>query len=138
MNRVISFLVCILIGVGIGWFFGYTRPAAKDQRELLKQYQYVRDNFHMTDAEMADFGKHRAEYFEAMKRQDEVAAAIALGAFKNLEAANIEGAKWKLATTVGIYYRGHSRDGDTNLLARIVSCATTNAAISNAIYGKLK
>jgi hypothetical protein len=138
MKRIISFLVYILLGIGIGWYFGYTRPAAKNQRELLKQYQHVRDNFHMTDAEMTEFGKHYAEYFEAMKRQDEYAAAVALVAYKRLGAGNVERAKWELATTVSTYYRGHRLDGNTNLLTRITSYAATNSAMSNAIYGKLE
>jgi len=138
MKRIIAFLVCILIGIGIGWYYGYTRPVAKNQRELLKQYQYTRDNFHMTDAEMADFGKHESEYFAAMQRQDEFAAAIALAAFKNLEASNTDRAKWELETTVSAYYRGHLHDGNTNLLHHIVYYAATNSALSNAIYRKLE
>jgi hypothetical protein len=88
MRRIIIPLACLLVGIGLGWFFGYTRPAAKNQRELLRQYQCVRDNFHMTDAEMADFGEHQQEYFAAMKRQDEMAAVIALAALVKLGPVN--------------------------------------------------
>jgi hypothetical protein len=138
MKRNMAFLVCILIGIGIGWFFGYTRPVAKNQREVLKQYEYTRDKFHMTDAEMANFAKHEAEYFAAMERDDEFAAAVALNAFKNLEAGDTERAKWELETTVSGYYRAYSSDGNTNLIGHIVSYATTNSALSNAIYRKLE
>ena len=56
MKRIIPLLPILLIGFGIGWYFGYTRLTAKNQRELLKQNQCVRDNFRMTDAEMAEAG----------------------------------------------------------------------------------
>jgi hypothetical protein len=138
MKRIITFLVCILIGIGIGWYFGYSLPVAKNQRDLLEQYQYTRDKFQMTDAEMADFGKHEPEYFEAMRRQDEFAAAVAFWAFRNLEAGDTNRAEWELATTVSAYYRGHRLDGNTNLLGHIVSYAATNSAMSNAIYRKLE
>ena len=138
MKLIITSIVCLTVGIGVGWYFGYTRPTAKNQRELLKQYQYTRDKFHMTDAEMADWGEHMHEYFVAMQRQDEFAAAIALAAFTNLEATNTERAKWELETTISAYYRGHLHDGNTNLLHKIVSYAATNSALSNAIYRKLE
>jgi hypothetical protein len=138
MKCFIAFTVCVLAGLGIGWYFGYTRPVAKNQRELLKQYQYTRDNLHMTDAEMADFAKHESEYFAAMERDDEFAAAVALNALQNLEAGDTERAKWELESTVSVYYRAYSSGGNTNLIGHIVSYATTNAALSNAIYRKLE
>ena len=138
MRRIIIPLSCLLVGIGLGWFFGYTRPAAKNQRDLLRQYQYVKDNFHMTDAEMADFGEHQQEYFAAIKRQDEMAAVIALAALVKLDQGDIEKAKWRLQTEISTYYRGHNRDGDTNVLRHITTYAATNAALSNAIYRKLE
>lgn len=135
MKLSIAFLVGILAGIGIGWYFGYSRPVVRNQRELLKEYQYTRDNFHMTDAEMADFANHKAEYFEEMKRQDEMAAVIALMA---LEVGDTERAKKVLVTTVSSYYRVYSKNGNTNLIRHIVSYAATNSALSNAIYGKLQ
>jgi hypothetical protein len=137
MKRIISFLVCILLGIGIGWYFGYTRPAAKNQRELLKQYHLVRDGLGLTDADWAEMAKELPHMREDMQRSDEYAAAIALAAFKNLEADNTEEARWKLAMVVGIYYRSHSRDGNTNLLSRIVRYAATNTMLSNTVYGKV-
>jgi hypothetical protein len=43
-----------------------------------------------------------------------------------------------LATTISIYYRAHRLDGNSNFIAQIERYAGTNAAISNAIYGKLE
>jgi hypothetical protein len=138
MKRIIPLLVAILLGLSVGWYFGYTRPVAQNQRKLLKEYQSVRDALHATDGEMAHFGGRLPEYWDAVKRQEEFAAGIALGVFFKLEKGNVEGAKSNLATTVAIYYRGHRHDGDTNFLARIERIASTNAAISNAIYRKLE
>jgi hypothetical protein len=138
MKNALAVLIAILAGLGIGWYFGNTRPGLKNQRELLRQYQYVRDNFHMTDAEMADFGEHQQEYFDAMKRQDEMAAAIALNTLKKLNHEDTDGAKHTLETTISIYYRGHRTDGHSNLLSGIDRFAATNASLSNAIHRPLE
>ena len=73
MKLIAACFVCLLIGGGIGWYVGYTRPVANDQRKLLQEYQTVREHFHMTDAEWADFAEHREEYLAASKRTDELA-----------------------------------------------------------------
>ncbi len=138
MRRIIIPLVCLLIGIGIGWYFGYLRPTAKNQRDLLRQYQYVRDNFHMTDADMVDFGAHQQEYFAAMKRQDEMAAAMALGALVRLERGDIDRTRRVLEQTISIYYRGHRQDGDSNVLRHIETFASTNSSLSNAINRRLE
>src|SRR5215468_4369598 len=103
MKTALTVLIAMLAGFGLGWYFGTTRPSLKNQREILRQYQYVRDNFHMTDAEMADFGEHQHEYWDAMKRQDEIAAAVALGTLKKLNHGDTDGAKHTLETTISIY-----------------------------------
>lgn len=53
MKRIITHLVCLILGIGVGWYFGYTRPTTKKQRELLAQYQYVRDNNVFKDSDLA-------------------------------------------------------------------------------------
>ena len=120
MKRVIAFSICLLLGVGIGWYFGYTRSVAKNQLNLQRALQ---DNFHTTE------------------HQDEFAAVAACGVFARLEGDDVEKvekAKHTLATIISIYYRAHRLDGNSNFIARIESYAATNAVISNAIYGKLK
>jgi hypothetical protein len=136
MKRSITFLIFILIGIGIGWFFGYTRPLAQNQRELLKQNQYIRDHFHEFDLDAADFKKRQAEYFREAEPWEASSASITLAALKNLKTNNLEDAKFRLASIVALYYRGHSRDEDTNLLANIVTFAATDTVLSNAIYRK--
>lgn len=124
-------LIWLLVAGSLAWY-------AWSNHKVLKEYRIVRDNFHMTDAEMADFGEHRMEYLEAMKRQDEFAAAIALRVYHQLESGDLDGAKKNLAATISIYYRGHRLDGNTNVISHIERYASTNAAISNAVYRKLE
>jgi hypothetical protein len=131
MKRIIAFLVCILAGIGIGWYFGYTRPVAKNQRELLSKYQPMMDEFEA-------FNKQREAYAKEAEPWMASSASIALGALKNLKTNDMEDAKYRLAAIVAAYYRGHSRDGDTNLLNRIVTFAASDTAFSNALYGPLK
>jgi hypothetical protein len=137
MKRTIPFVVGVMLGVGIGWYFGYTRPVAKHQRELLKEYRYVRDNFHMTDEEMADAGRKMPQYFEDMKRQDEMTAVVALGALKLLEKDDLKAAKEVLARHVGSYYRlYHAKGGDAELLSTIEEAAQQYPAISAEVSEK--
>jgi hypothetical protein len=138
MKRIITFLVCILIGFGIGWYFGYTRPIAENQRELAKDNQFFRDRTQGFDAAAADFKKRSAEEFKSAAPWEASSASIALAVLKNLKTNNLEDAKSRLAAIVALYYRGHSRDGDTNLLTSIVTFAATDTVLSNAIYGKLQ
>jgi hypothetical protein len=87
---------------------------------------------------MADYGKHHQEYYEATKREDELAAHIALGVLVRLERGDMEKAKRVLEATISTYYRRHQKTGHTNVLANIERYAATNASLSNAIYGKLE
>jgi hypothetical protein len=120
MNRIIALSVCTLIGLGIGWYFGFTRPAAENQRKLLLEFKKEREGFQLTE------------------QRDEFAAAIALGVLKKLEQGDLETARKRLHTTISTYYRAHRDDGNTNYLVPIERFAATNEALSNAIYGKLK
>ena len=139
MKRIIPLLICLFVGVGIGWYFGYTRPTAKNRRELLAQYQYVRDNFHMTDAEMAEAGPKIPQYFEDMKRQDEMAAVVALGAFKHLERGEIDGSKKSMLRAIGSYYRVyHTKGGDTNIMAQIEKAAQDYPALAAELTRKIE
>jgi len=138
MKRIIVYSSCVLLGIGLGWYFGSTRPVAANQRKLLEQYRTVRDKFQMTDQEMADYGKHYQDYYEATKREDELAAHIALGVLIRLERGDTEKAKHMLEATIGKYYLRYGHTGHTNVIASIETYAATNASLSNAIYGKLK
>jgi hypothetical protein len=139
MKRIFPFLICILLGVGIGWYFGYIRPSAENQREILRQYEFVRDGFQMTNQEMAEAGPKIPRFFEDMKRQDELAAIFALGGFRYLDRGDIEGAKTHLLKAVGSYYRVyHNKGGDTNLIAKIEEAALKHPAIAKEISKKIE
>jgi hypothetical protein len=86
---------------------------------------------------MAEFGSRIPEIEEAVARQDEFVAAMALAAYVKLEQGDMDSAKQRLAGTISIYYRGHRHDGNTDLLGNIERYAITNSALPNAIYGKL-
>ena len=129
MKLTIAFLVCILAGIGVGWYFGHTRAISEYQRETLKHLPTI-------EAQTADFIRLRMEEFKTGEPYEASGAPIALATLKNLDTNDLEGAKLRLAAMAAIYYRGHSGDGNTNLLSDIVSYAATNATLSNAIYGR--
>jgi hypothetical protein len=117
---VAGLVIGCLVGGLIGSFLEYTFGTAPTYRKLLKEYQYVRDNFHLTDAEMAEMGKKMPQYFEDMKRQDEMAAVMALGAFRALAKGDNESTKIELLRPIGGYYQlYHEKGGDADIIARI-------------------
>jgi hypothetical protein len=125
-------LICFLAGIGIGWYLGYSRPAAKNQRRLLEEYQPIKEEI---ETNMAYLNKQREESSKLAKPWEASTASIALVGLQDLNASNTGDANFRFATLVGIYFRAHLHDGDTNLLEHIASYATTNSALSNAIYG---
>ena len=135
MKCAIILLIAVLFGSCIGWYFGYTRPVAK-------QYRIVRDQmFHVTDKEMAEAGgqvrEHFPQFIEGMKREDDLIAAVALGTFKRLDQGNVEGAKKVLLPWIGNYYRRyHAKGGDQKMLARIEEAARQNSDIAAEIARK--
>jgi hypothetical protein len=120
----VAYLVCIAMGVGVGWYVGNTRPNANLQRVLAE-----------LESETAEFSKQRTEYFKAAAPYAASGASIALATLKNLEANDLERAKSRLAAMIATYYRGHLPEGDTNLLASIADFAATNSRLSNAVFG---
>jgi hypothetical protein len=131
LSLILPYATFLITAISFAWY-------AWNSHKVLKQYRIFRDNFHMTDAEMADFGEHHQEYFDSMKRQDEFAAAVALGVLHKLDKGDLEGAKANLRTTLSIYYRAHQSDGDTNVIFHVEQYASTNTAVSNAIHRKLE
>ncbi|MGD0815666.1 MAG: hypothetical protein ABSA83_18895 [Verrucomicrobiota bacterium] len=136
MKRAVTFLLCIAPGIAIGWYFGYTRPMAREQRELLAHSQYIRDHFQHVDSDVTALNKSREDYIKAIKPYMAESASMALAALQRLDGNDLRGARSTLVAEIANYYRGHSRDGDTNLLARITALAAKDAVLSNAIYKK--
>ena len=42
MSRLII-VVAVAVSIADGWYFGYIKPVAQDQRKILKQYEVVRN-----------------------------------------------------------------------------------------------
>ncbi|PYK99310.1 MAG: hypothetical protein DME19_09185 [Verrucomicrobia bacterium] len=131
MKRLISSLVCLAVGIGIGWYFGYTRPALRMQH----LYQDVQKTTGLSDAEMV---KQLPESLAVIKREDESVAMVALRAIEILDRGDAQAAKKHLAYWVGSYYRVYHANGDTNLISRIERAATTNAEIAAEIAKKIQ
>ena len=140
MKRFSLSAVCLLLGIAVGWYLGYTRPVTRNQRELLKQYQEAKDALHLTDADVVEFNAHLPDIWDAMKREDWSSAVIGLRGIEILNRGDAEAAKKYLAYWVGSYYRVYHNRGDTNLIERIERAAATNAVIaaeiSKSLFGK--
>jgi hypothetical protein len=139
MNRLlpaVCSVLCLALGFSLGWYFGYSRPVAENQRRLLKVDQTAREAFRAVVEDFSDYEAKPPQFWEAAKIQNEYAALISLQVLKDLEQSELHKAKQELASTVGLYYRAHRRDGNTNLLACIERVATANTALSNAICRK--
>lgn len=104
-------------------------------RELLKEYHEVLGQVHMTDKEMAELGTKAPQYFEDVKRQDEMAVAVALSAFYPLEEGDIEAAKKRLTVAIGRYYRQYHDKGDDTIQS-IEAAAREYPAIAAEIHTK--
>ena len=122
MKRALLIIVSLLFGICVGWYFGYTRPVAK-------QYRMLRDELHVTDHDMVAMGKdwtaNRSAIFDAMKRSDDMVTALALASLIRLDRGDIDGTKKLLLPHVGFYYRRYhgKNTGDAKLLQRIEDAA---------------
>ena len=124
MKHLVVVLLGLLVGVYLGWYFGYTRPVTKGYREL-KGALHLTD---MPDKQMAEVGAeirdHLPEFMERMKRSGDMTAALALGTFKRLDQGNMDGAKKLQRPFIGGYYRQyHTKGGDQKILASIEEAA---------------
>jgi hypothetical protein len=130
MKRAIPFFASVLVGVGVGWYWGHSRAISEYQREALK-------NLPTIEAQMVAIDRQRAEYYKAAKPWEIGTAQIALAGLKDLDTNNTQDARFRFAELVGLYYRSHWNDGDTNhLLTYIVTFAAKDVVLSNEIYGK--
>src|SRR5580693_5796209 len=113
MKYIITSIVCLAVGIGVGLYFGYTRPSLMTHREMSKQYQ---------------------QFVEETKRHDEEATAIALRAIYILDRGEVENAKHFLVEKVGSYYRLYRfQGGDTNMIANIEKAAAKYPVIAAEI-----
>ncbi len=129
MKQIITSIFCLMAGIGIGWYFGYTRPALKAMhitQEIQKE----------TGMSIEDMVKAVPDSLAAIKREDESVAYIGLTSIKMLDHGNTETAEKYLAYWVGSYYRVYQTNGDTNLIAKIKQAATTNPEIAAELAKK--
>lgn len=115
VKTIIILLVGLLVGVGFGWYFGYTRPLAKADRDARKE---------MLKTENDDWE----------------AALFAVKAIPLVESGDKQGAVEWLAKPIGSYYRVYGPHAGTNeerlkMLAMIEQLAGTNPAVNTEIHG---
>jgi 4-hydroxyphenylpyruvate dioxygenase-like putative hemolysin len=131
MRHFITSLVCLAVGIGIGWYFGYTRPSLQAMhitQELEKE----------TGMSIAEMTKAVPDSLAAIQRDDESVATVSLRGIEILDRGDIPAAKKYLAYWIGSYYRVYHTRGDTNLIARIESAATTNTEIAAELAKKIQ
>ena len=137
MKQLIVILLSVVIGVSVGWYFGYTRPVTKGYREL-KSVLHLTE---MPDKQMAKIGAeirdHMPEFMDSMKRSDDMTTAVALAAYSRLDQGNVDGAKKVLLPCIGGYYRHyHTSGGDQKILASIQEAAQQHPEIAAEIAKK--
>ena len=102
-----------MVGVGVGWYFGYTRPIAKANRDAHKQML-------------------------AMDADDSMAAAVAYRTFMLYDAGETQKAMQALAWPIGLYYRYNKMqpltEDRSNFLAEIEKLASTNQVVATEIH----
>ena len=140
MKRIIVTIVAVAVGFAAGWYFGYSRPVAQNQRKILKEYAGVRDMMGYTDAEMTQaaqtFPKPK-DVLASMAREDEMLAAVAIGSVRQFDKGDPEAVKQRLLHILGTYYRVHrTNDLYTNVIAQIEKAALESPSIAAEIAKK--
>ena len=113
MKIIIASLVCLLVGLGIGYYFGYTRPTANTDR-------YVSEQMHQ------------------MEGDDAAAVVIAMDAIPAIEAGDAQKAVQYLSFTIASYYTTHAIQPHPDelrlkLRTEIEQLASTNQIIAARI-----
>lgn len=130
MKYTVAILLSLGIGISIGWYFGYTRPAL----HALHMTQEIQKATGMSEEQML---KAVPENLAALKREDESTATVALRGVEILNRGDTAATKKYLAYWVGSYYRVYHSNGDTNLIARIQQAATTTPEIAAEVSKKI-
>jgi hypothetical protein len=118
MKSIIILLVGLLVGVGVGWYVGYTRPIAKANRDAHQELL-------------------------AMTADDTMAAIIAMRAIPLVESGDTQKAVQWLSKPIGTYYRVYGLHAGTNderltLRAKIEQLASTNSVVDAEIHRKIE
>ena len=139
MRKIIKYSAWLLLGICIGWYLGYYLPFASNQRQLLKEYEWVKKNLDMNDPGLAETIRLLPKDFQdqiymAQKNEDEMLAVVGLATFRSLEKGDIPAAKHLMLQRIGSYYRlYHENGGNPDTLAKIEEAASKYAAIATKI-----
>src|SRR5450759_314590 len=118
MKIIIALTVGLLIGAGVGWYAGYTRPLTKSNRDARR-------------------------YLTTMEVDDSTAAIFAVRAIPIVESGDTQKAVQWLAKPIGSYYRVYETKAGTNaerlsLRAKIEQLASTNSVVAAEIHRKIE
>jgi hypothetical protein len=118
MKTLIVLLAGLLVGVGVGWYVGYTRPIAKANRDAHQEML-------------------------ATESDDWEAALFAVKAVPLIESGDTQKAVGWLVKPIGSYYRVYTLHAGTNderlkLRAMIEQLASTNSAVDAEIHRKVE
>jgi hypothetical protein len=118
MKSIVILLVGLLVGVGGGWYVGYTRPITKANRDARQELL-------------------------AMEADDCMAAIIAVRVIPMIESGDTQNAIAWLAKPIGSYYRVYALHAGTNdqrltLRAKIEQLASTNSVVDTEIHRKIE
>ena len=118
MKLVIALSLGLFIGLGVGWYAGYTRPLTKANRDARR-------------------------YMEALEMDDSMAAVFAVRAIPIVESGDTKKAVQCLAKPIGNYYRLYAAKAGTNdmrlsLRAKIEQLASSNSIVDAEIHRKLE
>jgi len=118
MKIIIALIAGLLIGSGVGWYAGHTRPAAQANRGV-------------------------EQLFTAMEWDDSKAANFAVKAIPVVESGDTQKAIHLLALPIGGWYRVYASKAGTNeerltLRAKIEQLASTNSVVDAEIQRKVE
>jgi hypothetical protein len=118
MKIIIISLFSLLVGAGFGWYFGYTMPIAKANRDARQEMLSI-------------------------QADDSMAAIIAIRAVPLIESGDTQKAVQWLSKPIGSYYRVYALHAGTNeerlnLRGQIEEMASTNSVIAAEIHRKVE
>ncbi len=124
----------LALGLGAGWYWGYTRPQSYYARNFKKITG-------MSDQEIAEAARNAKSATADMALQESYVAATDLGVLQKLEAGQTDAAKQFLAKRVAGYYRVYSKlqrpSSDREaLLARIEKAGEQSPVLKAALAEK--
>ena len=135
MKRLLLPLTALLVGIAIGYYFGYVHPTMKVYRQLRAAPGYSDAYFVKMYTDMQEMGKY-------VEDGQAGTALASLAAILKIDSGDCQGAADKLAQNIMIYYRSYGPPTSEMskerryLLERIQSEATNHPVIARAIQTK--